>query len=844
MVLHALCARAEAASLVVRAGFVAPLCVAATSSEGRADDDAHKLRGWALAALAALAHSTASGTAASVRPKLAEACLPTLIGALQRSTPDDCRAWAADAVAGLVRADSAATATAVRLGLTPLLANVLSAAVTGGSGGSSGQSVETSHAAARAALAALCEVVQLQVGRSRVLHGAHPDPARAAEDAGRLEPAGQPAAHIVDAAVALLQAPGLARAAATFLRALCASGGLPAARASLVAPALPAALPLLLAASSDDDAADDLESSLDDGYEPYSSRAAPSKGSRTPAAPVRAVVVALTAQLLSSNSVASAYAAAATADGGRGPNPARKRDAPPPASLPAALRALRTTARDVHARASASRRPPHRAAAALLETLLAAIDLELTRALGNGDIWSAPPAARSASTPAARYPQPAHGSDFCEPIYAAPAAYVPAPAPPQPYAAAPQPAASRPPAPSVPTPAMLRTSAPSTASAPTAALASAALRRADSCEQRAAIEISLLSRALFGCEERAAKAAAGALVSTERAQESDSRCDALGRAARDAERRVSTLETELAASQAGEERAMEAAEAAERRAAAAEVATAAAVAAAVAEAEKRLSASAAETMGRAVSAAQDAAAHATTMAVDTATAAAQEAAAAATSKAVDAAVDAAVSEVRAAAAAAQEAALAEAQRVHSSALAAALEHTRTKQTERLDLAATEVKAAEENATSAHIIAEKAEAARAEMEARSYAQVREARKAAEAACRSAADAHARARASECAREEAATEHSRLLGYLDEELKATRSLLAALEERALEEEDAAARRQSMAIRSSSPLLMKPPSDAQAGSTVAAARLSFSAAVARSYLLVRGNATARYR
>ena len=32
MVLHALCARAEAASLVVRAGFVAPLCEAATSS--------------------------------------------------------------------------------------------------------------------------------------------------------------------------------------------------------------------------------------------------------------------------------------------------------------------------------------------------------------------------------------------------------------------------------------------------------------------------------------------------------------------------------------------------------------------------------------------------------------------------------------------------------------------------------------------------------------------------------------------------------------------------------------------------------------------------------------------
>ena len=54
MVLHAMCSRPDAATLVVRAGFVAPLCDAATA---RDDDDAAAvtLRGWALAALAALA---------------------------------------------------------------------------------------------------------------------------------------------------------------------------------------------------------------------------------------------------------------------------------------------------------------------------------------------------------------------------------------------------------------------------------------------------------------------------------------------------------------------------------------------------------------------------------------------------------------------------------------------------------------------------------------------------------------------------------------------------------------------------------------------------------------------
>ena len=51
-------------------------------------------------------------------------------------------------------------------------------------------------------------------------------------------------------------------------------------------------------------------------------------------------------------------------------------------------------------------------------------------------------------------------------------------------------------------------------------------------------------------------------------------------------------------------------------------------------------------------------------------------------------------------------------------------------------------AADDAAASSHAKAEEASAARREMEARSYSQVREARKAAEAACRSAADAHAR------------------------------------------------------------------------------------------------------
>ena len=62
---------------------------------------------------------------------------------------------------------------------------------------------------------------------------------------------------------------------------------------------------------------------------------------------------------------------------------------------------------------------------------------------------------------------------------------------------------------------------------------------------------------------------------------------------------------------------------------------------------------------------------------------------------------------------------------------------------------------------------------------SHPQVREARKAAEAACRSAADAHARARASELAREDAASEHGRLVSYLLAELSTTTMLLTRFE-----------------------------------------------------------------
>ena len=95
----------------------------------------------------------------------------------------------------------------------------------------------------------------------------------------------------------------------------------------------------------------------------------------------------------------------------------------------------------------------------------------------------------------------------------------------------------------------------------------------------------------------------------------------------------------------------------------------------------------------------------------------------------------------------------------------------------------EMAAAELDALRSHLEAEcaakvaRAEELRREAEAKSHGQVREARKAAEAACRSAADAHARARASELAREDAAAEHSRLLGYLTEELETTRSLLVS-------------------------------------------------------------------
>ena len=124
MVLHALCARADAASLVVRGGFVAPLCDAASNPDD--GDDALALRGWALAALAALAHSTAGKPVAQ---KLPEACLPTLIGALHKAATDECRAWAADAIALLVRNNSAATAMAIRLGVVARLAQVLGAAL-------------------------------------------------------------------------------------------------------------------------------------------------------------------------------------------------------------------------------------------------------------------------------------------------------------------------------------------------------------------------------------------------------------------------------------------------------------------------------------------------------------------------------------------------------------------------------------------------------------------------------------------------------------------------------------------------------------------------------------------
>ena len=796
MVLHALCARPDAASLVVRGGFVAPLCDAANNpDEG---EDALALRGWALAALAALAHATAGRPVAQ---KLPDACLPTLIGALHRAATDECRAWAADGIALLVRSNSAATAMAIRLGAVARLARVLGAAA-----GVAFAPDELTHreAGAKAALGALGEIVQLSVGRARLLR-----PSSLHDNPHATEAEADAAPLVVDSAVALLLAPTLAPAAGAFLKHLCSMGGAPAARAVLLTPGLPAAVPLLLSAAADPE-----------DYEAMVAANAPRASSSCahhPAAPVRALVISVTAQLLSTASVAHSFANAATRS--------QTADAPSTTapSIPAALRALRRTARDVHERTAASRHPAHRASAVLLETLLSAIDIELTRVTSGQPTsafptsTSAPPIAHSVATPAAfaalvaPTPRPAHPPPAA---YLAPAAYEPSPAaalplpprlafsahasaelavpPPQParFSAPPY---DRPRAPPPPTSAMAAAAWATPGAAPTAALASAALYRSESHQQRTGIELAMLGRALNGCEERAALCAADAAASREEARAANGRCEAMSKAARDAERRASAAEGALAAANAAEERAVDALAAAERRGAHAERASAARAQTARAEAEKRREAEVSDAVQKAVRVAEAAAKKATAATVAAAEAAATEAAAESTATAVARAVEAAVADARAEAreeaARKQSAAIAEAQRVHTSAMAAALEHTRSKHAEELRQAGERARAAAADEASTRVMAEDAASAKQEVEARAYAQVREARKAAEAACRSAADAHARARASEVAREEAAGEHARMLAYLGDELETTRSALRNVEA-AAERSDVAA------------------------------------------------------
>ena len=785
MVLRALASRADSVALLVRGGFVAPLCAVIIKPPAGQPEPA-KLRGWALAALNSLARMTAEHHS-GLRAKLPDACLPALIHALHPSNPAESRAWAADAIAHLLRDDSAATAVAIRLGLVPHLATTISSAARFSDGPKNLEAVET---AARASLGALGDVVQLAVGRARVLQSS-----KTSDGAQRQQPSSDPVPLIVDTAVSLLLRASLAPAAASFLKRLCVSGGVPAARAALLSPALPAALPLLLSADSDDDELADAELDL----------TATTSTADHPAAPVRSLVVAIAAQLLSAPAVASAYAAAAH---------------PPDTTtstttttvigdgVASALRALRATARDVHQRAASSRHPAHRAAALLLDTLQNAIDLELTRAIGHATNTK-PAAAQQQQQPlspesivapveamaslstsreigsSARQVgwQEANGggiAPYPEPMPFLPNAtglvdYTkdPSAPPPPPYLSTTNVDGiiTRPPAPIVPS-AAVTTAWSSTEMAPTAALASAALRKAEACEQRAFIERQLMSRALSSCEERAFAMSADGTAGREVAKAAEARCEALSRAAIEADKRCKAMELRMEAAEAAEERSTAKADAAEKRAVEAEAEVAKAEAAGMAKVEERLNTAVSEAVGKAVEAAEAAAVKASSDAADAATAEAEAASMARTSDAVRAAVEETVRKCRAE----QENALKEAQRVHGAAMAAALELTRRKHTEEMESAKAKVKEAEERVSASEAKAERASKDKQELETRSYQQVREARRAAEQACRSAADAHARSRSSELAREEAIAEHDRLLTYLQNELSTTGMNLA--------------------------------------------------------------------
>ena len=298
-VLQILCQ--QHASLLIRGGTMAPLCEAAASANGT-------VQTCAVSCLAALARSSAAKSLS-----LPETCLPTLLAALRPSSSLACRAAAANAAVALTEGDTGATAQAVRFGVVPSLADLLESAAT-----ADRPSAAEAEALAGATLGLVRAVAQLSVGRARL---------RSCDNAA-----------VLDHVVALLLTPSLSASAAHTCRALCQSGGAPFARRLLLAPSLPAALPLLLTSAD---------------------------------APVRAVLLALTAPLLAAPTAADAIMAPEGDAGSAQGSALGGAGAGSEAAAAASWRALRTTARDVLSRAEASRCPEHRAACVALRATLA-----------------------------------------------------------------------------------------------------------------------------------------------------------------------------------------------------------------------------------------------------------------------------------------------------------------------------------------------------------------------------------------------------------------------------------------------------------------------------------------
>ena len=156
-----------------------------------------------------------------------------------------------------------------------------------------------------------------------------------------------PTSSIVHAAAQLLLRPSIAPTAAHFLRKLCSAGGPEAANAVLGSAALPAALPLLLAAD-----APSADSAQDGDFEGGDLQ------QEHPAAPIRATLVAVTSMLLSTPtprpalSSSAASSSSVVSGGPASSKPAADAD-------PAALDALRHAATSVLTRAAGSSAASH-----------------------------------------------------------------------------------------------------------------------------------------------------------------------------------------------------------------------------------------------------------------------------------------------------------------------------------------------------------------------------------------------------------------------------------------------------------------------------------------------------